>query len=117
MERVAIVARLRPGAAERARELVGSGPPFDLGRSGIERHTVFVSTGEVVFVFEGQQIEWIVDELIDSPFHHKLQRAFEQSRTIVDGPPRIAREEFGWGDGDAVASGGPATWADLAPRG
>lgn len=109
MERVAIVARLRPGAAGQARELVGSGPPFELDHSGIERHSVFVSTDEVVFVFEGRQVEWTVDELIDGPFHHKLQRAFDQWRTIVDGLPRIAREEFRWGDDGAVASRGGGT--------
>ena len=110
MERVAIVARLKPGAAGRASELVGSGPPFDLDHSGIVRHSVFVSTTEVVFVFEGHQVEWLVDKLIDGPFHHKLQRAFDEWRTIVEGPPRIARERFCWGE-RAVANPGGRTWA------
>jgi hypothetical protein len=111
MEQVAIVARLKPGAVERARELVGRGPPFELDQSGIERHSVFVSTGEVVFVFEGHQVEWIVDELIDGPFHHKLQRAFDQWRTLVEGPPRIAREEFGWADRARAPAADGATHA------
>jgi hypothetical protein len=102
MERVAIVARLKPGATGRARELVAAGPPFDLANSGIERHSVFVSAREVVFVFEGHQVEWIVDELIDGPFHYELQRAFRNWRAIVDGPPRIARQLFGWGGDDSA---------------
>jgi hypothetical protein len=96
MERVAIVARLKEGSAPRAAELVGSGPPFDLADSGIARHSIYISSGEAVFVFEGHQVEWIVDELIDGPFHYELQRAFDQWRELVDGQPRVARDRFGW---------------------
>jgi hypothetical protein len=96
MERVAIVARLKQGGEQRARELVGAGPPFDLTHTGIVRHSIYVSSSEAVFVFEGHQVEWIVDQLIDEPFHYELQRALEQWREIVDGQPRIAREQFGW---------------------
>jgi hypothetical protein len=124
VERIAIVASLKPGAAGRARELVAAGPPFELRSSGIERHSVFVSAGEVVFVFEGHQVEWVVDELIDGPFHHKLQRAFDDWRAIVDGRPRIAREEFGWKGDGAVAGeadglepgGGRARYGWIRPR-
>jgi hypothetical protein len=104
MERVAIVAPLKPGAAEQARKLVSDGPPFDLRGSGIERHSVFVSAGEVVFVFEGHEVEWAVDELIDGPFEYELQQAFDSWREIVDGAPRIARQQFGWDGGGAAAS-------------
>ena len=110
MERVAIVARLKPGAAERARELVASGPPFDLQASGVDRHSVFISAGEVVFVFEGHQVEWVIDDLIDGPFNYELQRAFDDWRKIVDGAPRIARQQFGW-DGEGATAAGSETWA------
>jgi hypothetical protein len=109
MERVAIVARLKPGAEERAGQLLAAGPPFDLSASGLERQSVFLSAGEVVFIFEGHEVEWIVDELIDGPFHYELQRALEDWRSIVDGPPRIAREQFAW-DGEGAATAGSATW-------
>jgi hypothetical protein len=96
MERVAIIARLREGSEQHAAQLVRAGPPFDLADAGIVRHSIFISASEAVFVFEGHQIEWIVDQLIDEPFHYELQRALEQWREIVDGQPRIARERFGW---------------------
>jgi hypothetical protein len=96
MERVAIVAHLKEGSQGRAAELIANGPPFDLAETGIERHSVYLSSSEVVFVFEGHQVEWMVDELIDGRFHYQLQGALDQWRTIVDGPPRIARERFGW---------------------
>ena len=116
MERVAIIARLKEGGAQRARELVGAGAPFELADTGIVRHSVYVSTSEAVFVFEGHQVEWIIDQLIDAPFHHRLHRALDQWRAIVDGQPRIAREEFGWqiDDGeplDSPASERSESWA------
>jgi hypothetical protein len=96
MERVAIIARLKEGAEQRAAELVAAGPPYDLAETGIVRHSIYISPSEAVFVFEGHEVEWIVDELIDAPFHYELQRALHQWREIVEGQPRVARERFRW---------------------
>jgi hypothetical protein len=96
MERVAIVADLKKGSQSRAAELIAKGPPFDLAESGLVSHSVFLSADEVVFVFEAHQVEWLVDDLVDEPFHYELQAALDEWRAIVDGPPRIARERFGW---------------------
>jgi hypothetical protein len=107
---VAIVARLKPGTAERAGELLAAGPPFDLSDTGIERHSVFLSAGEVAFIFEGHEIDWIIDDLIDGPSRYELVHAFDDWRGIVDGPPRIAREQFAW-DSEGAAIAGRATGA------
>lgn len=96
MERVAIIARLKEGRESRAAELIGAGRPFDLSNTGIVRQSSYLSAGEAVFVFEGHEVEWIVDQLIDEPFHYELQRPVDQSRERVDGQPRVARERFGW---------------------
>jgi hypothetical protein len=96
MERLAIVARLKEGSGSRAAELIAAGPPFDLAETGIVHHSIYVSAGEVVFVFEGHEVEWIVDDLIGDPFRPKLQSAFDAWRSIVDGSPRPARERFRW---------------------
>jgi hypothetical protein len=37
----------------------------------------------------------MVDDLINDPFRPELQSAFDAWRSIVDGSPRIAREQFG----------------------
>lgn len=100
MRRVAIVARLKAGSGPRAAELIAAGPPFDLAETGIVRHSVYLSAGEVVFVFEGREVEWMVDALVDEPFRPNLRRALAEWRAIVDGPPRIARERFGWESAD-----------------
>ena len=106
MERVAIIARLNEGSEQRATELVGAGPPFDLTDTGIVRHSIYISAREAVFVFEGHEVEWIVDQLIDEPFRDELHRALEQWREIVDGQPRVARERFGWqlDEAEAIAT-------------
>jgi hypothetical protein len=54
MARVAIVARLKEGGGPRAAELIAAGPPFELAETGLTRHSVYLSAGEVVFVFEGE---------------------------------------------------------------
>ena len=96
MERLALIARLKSGSEPRARELIAKGPPFDLAESGFVRHGVFLSSLEVIFVFEGHQVEWIVDSLIDEPFHWMLRDAIDEWRPLVEGRPRVAREQFFW---------------------
>ena len=96
MERLALIARLKPGSEPRARELIERGPPFDLQESGFARHSVFLSSTEAVFVFEGHQVEWTVDSLIDEPFHWMLRDALDEWRPLVEGEPRVARELFFW---------------------
>jgi hypothetical protein len=106
MERVAIVADLKRGSQKRASELIAKGPPFDLTESGLVSHRVYLSGGEVVFVFEAHEVESIVEDLLDEPFQYKLQGALDEWRAIVDGPPRIAREQFGWERDELAAAWG-----------
>ena len=75
MERVAIIAHLKEGSEQRVADLVEAGPPFDLADAGIVRHSVYISAHEAVSVFEGHEVEWIVDQLIDEPFHY--ERTFD----------------------------------------
>jgi hypothetical protein len=96
MERVAIVARLKEGSGPRAAQLIAGGPPFDRAELGLVTHSIYLSADEVVFVFEGHDVEWLVEELIDDPFQHQIPSALGQWRAIVDGSPRIARQRFGW---------------------
>ncbi|HWJ44186.1 MAG TPA: hypothetical protein VNR63_02275 [Gaiellaceae bacterium] len=96
MEQLAIVARLKPGTEAQAAELIAHGPPFDPESSSLRRHTVFLAADEVVFVFEGDEVEWLVDGLIDEPFHWDLLAAFDEWRPIVEEHPRIARAVYSW---------------------
>jgi len=81
----------------RAAELLAAGPPFDPAEWGLTRHEVFLSAGEVVFVFEGSEVDGIVGALVDDPFHPRITDALARWRELVDEEHvRIARPAFGW---------------------
>jgi hypothetical protein len=93
MERLMIVARLASGANADAERLIANGPPFDPEELGFHRHFVFLTATEVVFLFEGPAVEWVVDDLVNDPV---TSAAFSAWRPLLDGPPRLAHEKFGW---------------------
>jgi hypothetical protein len=96
VDRIAIVVRLKAGAEEQAAELIRAGPPFDPASDDLDEHTVYLSADEVVFVFEGPQVEWFVDNLVDDPFRWPVAAAFDAWRPLLDGHPRIARAAYVW---------------------
>jgi hypothetical protein len=103
MEQLAVVARLKSGAETEAAELLAGGPPFDPAESGLDRHTVYLSADEVIFVFEGAEVEWIVDKLVDDPFHWLVSQALERWRPLLEDQPRIARPAYAWVRENAAA--------------
>jgi hypothetical protein len=92
MQRIAVIVRLKPGAAERAEHLIAEGPPFDPTQLGVQRHTVFLTDEEAVFVFEGGDIR---------PALSKASRLLSPGvlaawEPVIEGLPRVAREAFFW---------------------
>ena len=98
MKRLMIVARLRDDAHDEAEVLLASGPPFEPERAGLERHSAYLTAGEVVFVFEGPEVEWVVNDLIDDP---TVAPFFAPWEKLIDGTPRLAHERFHWSRADA----------------
>jgi hypothetical protein len=92
-ERLAVVARLRPGSGGRARQILAGGAPYELGEGGFERHSVFLAEEAVVFVFEGPGIEGLVRDLVDDP---TSSATFSVWGRLLEGTPVLAREEFYW---------------------
>jgi hypothetical protein len=64
---VGIVVPLRKRAHEDAAALIEQGPPFDLEALGIERHDVLLSEREAIFVFEGRQLDEMMQRLVRDP--------------------------------------------------
>jgi hypothetical protein len=91
--RVAVVVPIKRGTAEAARQLVEEGPPFEIEDLGLERHHVFLTEREVVFVFEGDSATTAINTLLRSP---DVLRAAVRWRRILAGRPRLAEERFGW---------------------
>jgi hypothetical protein len=92
-DRMAVVAKLRPGSHERASQILAKGATYDLGETGFRRHSVFLAEDAVIFVFEGAGIEELVRALVDDPAR---SAAFSIWGPLLEGTPALAREEFHW---------------------
>jgi hypothetical protein len=92
-ERVAVIAKLRPGSHERASEIVAEGARYELGETGFRRHSVFLGEETVVFVFEGLGIEGLVRDLVNDPAR---SAAFSIWGPLLEGTPELAQEQFHW---------------------
>jgi hypothetical protein len=93
MNRLMIVARLHEDAHEEAEALIAKGPPFDVDDLGLDLHAVYLTAGEVVFYFDGPEVEWIVNDLIDD---QTISAAFGPWGKLIDGTPRLAHERYYW---------------------
>jgi hypothetical protein len=97
MNRLMIVARLRDDAHDEAEILLREGPPFESESVGLERHSAYLTAGEVVFLFEGPEVEWIVNELVDDPL---IASYFAPWEKLIEDTPRLAHEHFHWSRAD-----------------
>ncbi len=93
MQRVAVIAHLNDGAEAEARKLIDSGPPFDLAAAGLEKHSVFVGNGLVVFFFEGVDLDRRLAQLVNDPVR---AAAFGAWASLLADAPRIAQESYYW---------------------
>ena len=93
MQQLAVVGRLKPDSETTAKALIEAGPPFDPEVVGLGRHAIYLSSGEVVFVFEGPDVESVVGDIIDDPFRSPALTAWTE---LLDGSPRIARVAYSW---------------------
>jgi hypothetical protein len=93
MKRLMIVARLRDDAHDESETLLREGPPFEPAQIGLERHGAYLTAGEVVFVFEGPEVEWTINDVVDNP---AVAVFFEPWRKLIEGTPRFAQERYFW---------------------
>jgi len=93
MNRLMIVARLQEGTHEEAEALIAAGPPFDPEELGFHRHAAYLTAGEIVFLFEGPEVEWLVNDIVDDVV---ISAAFGPWHKLVEGTPRLAHERFYW---------------------
>jgi hypothetical protein len=96
MNRLMIVARLKDDAHDEAEVLLREGPPFDPELMHLDRHAAYLTAGEVVFLFEAPEVEWIVNDMIDD---QAIAAFFAPWEKLIDGTPRLAHESFYWSRG------------------
>lgn len=92
MSRAVVVLPLREGTSEQAAELLRRGPPFDPEEVGLERHHVFLTEAEAVFVFEADSLD-AAGRLVGEG---RFWSAASAWKDLVEGPPRLAEEDFSW---------------------
>lgn len=93
MSTIAVVAPLKYGAQAEARALIEAGPPFDPARTSLDRHEVFLTGDEAVFVFEGANARAAVEQLVGESSVWKAALAW---RRCLAGRPRIAEDVYEW---------------------
>ena len=95
VERFVLVARLRPDARERAEALLAEHSAFDAGdlEQAFERHAIFLSETEVIFMFEGDGAHESVRALFNDPVRSTL---IGHWLPLFDGPLHRAPEAYLW---------------------
>jgi hypothetical protein len=93
MVRLVVIVPLKEGKQARVRELLDSGPPFDLEGTAFDRHAVHLTDREAVFVFETQG----PSSTLELPGEEtELWRAAEAWSECIAEQPRVARTAFAW---------------------
>ena len=93
MHRFVVTARLRQGSSEKVARILREGPPFDIAQTSLDRHEVFLSDDEVVFVFEGTHAEDEARRLLSSS---SVIGQAGRLAVHIEARPRMPREVFSW---------------------
>jgi len=93
MSWLVVLLPLKEGARERALALLSGGPPFSLENTQYERHNVFLTAREVVFVFEASGANAALQLPGEDP---GLWKAADAWGELLAETPRVAQERFSW---------------------
>jgi hypothetical protein len=88
-----VVLPLRNGTREKARALLKHGPPFDLEATEIERHEVYLTEREVIFVFESSARSATVRLPGEDLSLWKAAAAWQR---LIAGKPRKGETAYSW---------------------
>jgi hypothetical protein len=93
LSRLVLVVPLREGTTARVRDLLREGPPFELETTHLERHEVFLTEHEAVFVFETAGEAPALELEAGNP---RLRQAAAAWRECMADPPPKAETAFTW---------------------
>jgi hypothetical protein len=91
--RIAVVLPFREDARDAVRALLAAGPPFDPEALGLDRHQVFLTATEAVFIFESDLGAGALEALLAEP---ELWQSAAEWHDYLAGPPQIAEDVFSW---------------------
>ncbi len=90
---VVVVVPIKRKARDRVLQLIEAGPPFDPDALRLDRHHVFVTEREVIFLFEAEDARSAVEGLVRNPAVWKAAAAWKD---VIAGRPRVADEGYSW---------------------
>jgi len=93
MRRFAMIVPLKRGSGDEVRRILADSASDALGDTSLERHFVFQSSDELVFLFEGAHADRIAKALIEKS---ALLGQESRLRQHLDGSPRVLEEVFSW---------------------
>ena len=95
MGRFVLVARLKPDGRRRAEELVAEHSALGGAEleGALDRHSIFLSETEVVFLFEGERAHESVRAVFNDPAQSTL---ISHWLPLFDGPLHQAAEAYLW---------------------
>lgn len=101
MDRFVLTARLKPDGRRRAEALLAEHSALGIGEleTALDRHAIFLSETEVIFLFEGKGAPEAVRALFNDPVRSTL---IGHWLPLFDGPLHRAPEAYFWerrGDG------------------
>ena len=99
MSRLVLVVPLKEGAQEKARSLLVEGPPFELEQTEFDRHEVFLTEREVIFLFEAPGPSATLRLLGEDS---SLWRAASTWQQLTAERPRKAQTAYSWTRPDHV---------------
>jgi hypothetical protein len=91
--RLAVILPLKEEAHDAVRNLLAAGPPFDPEALGLNRHQVFLTSSEAVFIFESDLGAAALEPLLQQP---ELWQSAAAWHEYLAGPPQIAEDVFAW---------------------
>jgi hypothetical protein len=95
VDRFVLVARLKPDGRRRAEELLAEHSAFGEEELGapVDRHSIFLSESEVVFLFEGEGAQASVRAIFNDPVSSTLVGHW---LPLFDGPLHQASQAYVW---------------------
>ena len=91
--RVAVVLPLRRDSQDAVRKLLAAGPPFDPELLGLDRHDVYLTSTEAIFVFESKLGADALEPLLQEPDLWQSAAAWHDH---LAGPPQLAEDVYSW---------------------
>ena len=96
MTRLVVVVPLKGGAQDEARKLLEQGPPMELEKTRFDRHDVYLTRQEAVFVFETSGEVATLRVMGENP---SVWRAAAAWQRLMAGAPRTAETAYAWSRG------------------